>query len=89
MRCGRSVRSEIDEVVLVVPGHNSAEQLGLLLGLAQECGMPVRAMVDAAVAASVKPYPGRQLLYVDAGLHRVTVTLIEQGADAAARPSTR
>ena len=75
-----------DEVVLVVPGHYSPEQLGLLLGLAQEAGVPVRAMVDAAVAASTKPYPGRQLLYVDAGLHRVTVTPLKQGADVAARP---
>ena len=32
--------------------------------------MPVRALVDTAVAASVRPYPKRQLMYVDAGLHR-------------------
>src|SRR5687767_5376996 len=44
-------------VVLVVPGGYRTEQLGLLLGLAQECGMPVRALVDAAAAASVRPYP--------------------------------
>jgi hypothetical protein len=74
------------EIVLVVPGHYSPEQLGLLLGLAQESGMPVRAMVDAAVAASTKEYPGRQLVYVDAGLHRVMVTPLKQGSDVAARP---
>lgn len=66
------------EVVLIVPGHYDGAQLGLLLGLAQECRMPVRAMIDAAVAASARPYPGRQLVYVDAGLHRVAVTPLRQ-----------
>jgi hypothetical protein len=65
-------------VVLVVPGGYRTEQLGLLLGLAQECGIPVRALVDAAAAASVRPYPNRQLVYVDASLHRVSVSLLEQ-----------
>jgi hypothetical protein len=74
-----------DDVVLVVPGAYHSQQLGLLLGLAQECGMPVRALVDAAVAASHRPYPNRQVVYVDAGLHRVTVTAIDQGADAGVR----
>ncbi len=78
-RVGAGVR----DVVLVVPGEYRTEQLGLLLGLAQECGMPVRALVDAAAAASVRPYPKRQLVYVDAGLHRVSVSLLEQGAEEA------
>jgi len=79
------VRSGVTDVVLVVPGAYRADQLGLLLGLAQECGMPVRALVDAAAAASVRPYPGRQLVYVDASLYRVSVTLIEQNGEAAAQ----
>jgi hypothetical protein len=66
------------DVVLVVPGGYRSEQLGLLLGLAQECGMPVRSLVDAAAAASVRPYPNRQLVYVDASLYRVAVTLLDQ-----------
>jgi hypothetical protein len=73
----------VTDVVLVVPGAYRADQLGLLLGLAQECGMPVRALVDAAAAASVRQYPGRQLVYVDASLYRVSVTLIEQSGEAA------
>lgn len=75
----------VSDAVLVVPGAYHSQQLGLLLGLAQECGMPVRALVDAAVAASHRPYPDRQLVYVDAGLHRVSVTAIDQGADAGVR----
>jgi hypothetical protein len=77
---------DVEAAVLVVPGHYGREQLGLLLGLAQECGIPVRSMVNAAVAASFRPYPGRQVLHVDAGLHRIAVTPIEQGERAAAGP---
>jgi hypothetical protein len=73
------------DVLLVVPGQYRTEQLGLLLGLAQECGMPVRAFVDAAAAASTRPYPDWQLVYVDAGLHRVTATLVDQGQEASVR----
>jgi hypothetical protein len=73
------------DVVLVVPGGYRSEQLGLLLGLAQECGMPVRALVDAAAAASVRPYPNRQLVYVDASLHRVSLSLLDQNGEAQVR----
>jgi hypothetical protein len=73
------------DVLLVVPGGYRTEQLGLLLGLAQECGMPVRALVDVAAAASVRPYPGHQLMYVDAGLYRVAATVLDQGAEAGVR----
>lgn len=81
----RKVKDGVTDVVLVVPGAYRTEQLGLLLGLAQECGMPVRALVDTAVAASVRPYPDRQLMYVDAGLHRASVTLLEQDGEAQVR----
>ena len=47
--------------------------------------MPVRALVDAAAAASVRPYPKRQLVYVDASLHRVSLTLLEQNGEAQVR----
>ena len=78
-----------DDVVLIVPGHYGQAQLGLLLGLAEECAVPVRAMVDAAVAASHRPYPGRELVYVDAGLHRVSVTALAQGDDVSVRSEQR
>ncbi len=74
----------VTDVVLVVPGAYRTDQLGILLGLAQECGMPVRALVDTATAASVRPFPGRQLMYLDAGLHRASVTAIEQDGEAQA-----
>jgi hypothetical protein len=73
---------EATDALLVVPGGYRTEQLGLLLGLAQECGVPVRALLDCAAAASVRPYPGRQLLYVDAGLHRINVAQVHQSEAA-------
>ena len=77
--------TDVTAVVLVIPGGYRTEQLGLLLGLAQECGMPVRALVDAAAAASVRPYPNRQLVYVDASLYRVAVSLLAQNGEAQVR----
>jgi FHA domain len=74
------------EAVLVVPGSYRREQLGLMLGLAQECAMPVRGIVDTAAAASARPYPDLQLLHVDAGLHHVAVTVLDQDRHVAARP---
>jgi hypothetical protein len=75
----------VTDVMLVVPGIHRTEQLGVLLGLTQECGMPVRALVDTAAAASVRPYPDRQLMHVDAGLHRSALSLIDQNGQAQVR----
>jgi hypothetical protein len=79
------VGSGVTAVVLVVPGGYRTEQLGLLLGLAQECGMPVRALVDVAAAASVRPYAKRQLIYVDASLYRTSVSLLAQNGEVQVR----
>ena len=46
------VRDGVEAVILALPGTYSGDQLGLLLGIAQACGMPVRGMVDSAVAAA-------------------------------------
>ncbi|MFO7286828.1 MAG: FHA domain-containing protein [Gammaproteobacteria bacterium] len=77
-------RGSASSAVLVVPGSYTREQLGLLLGVADECGIDVAALVDAAVAAASRPYPGRRVVHVDAGLHRVSVTPVEQGDEAIA-----
>jgi len=74
------------QAVLVVPGHYNREQLGLLLGLVQECRMPVRAMVNAAAAASSRPWPGCQLVHLDVNLHRFSATGLRQGDAVAADP---
>ena len=74
------------DAIIIVPGHYTREQLGLMLGLVHECKMPVRAMVNGAAAASTRPWPGRQLMYLDAGLHRFSVTLLRQDEAVAAEP---
>jgi hypothetical protein len=65
-----------DEVLLVVPGSFDREQLGLLLGIAQACEMPVVGLVDAAVAACHCPYPGWDSIHVEAQLHGFALTRI-------------
>lgn len=77
-------KEQASSAVFVVPGTYTREQLGLLLGLAEECGIGVRALVHEAVASATRPYPGRQIVHVDAGLHRVSVTGVEQADEAIA-----
>ncbi len=64
-------------VLAVMPGWSTA-QLALLLGIARDAGVPVTALVDAAVAASRRPWPGRTLWHLHVGLHTAAVTRIGQ-----------
>jgi len=75
------VGSGVDCVLLAVPGTQSSHQLGLTLGIARECGMPVAGMVDAAVAAASGGYPEARLLHLDLQLHRTVLTELSQGAE--------
>ena len=68
------------EVILVVPGVYNSEQLALLLGITNECGIPVRGMVDAAVAASRYSAAGGRLLHLDVHLHRMVISEMEEGS---------
>jgi len=65
-----------DEVLLAVPGSFDREQLGLLLGIAQACEMPVTGLVDSAVAACHRPYPDWDAIHVEAQLHGFALTRI-------------
>ena len=69
-------------VICAVPGYWSQEQLGLLLGIAEELGIPVIGMVDAAVAATRCRYEADDLLDIDASLHDLSVTRIKQDGGA-------
>ena len=68
--------------IFVVPGYWSQEQLGLLLGIAEELAIPVIGMVDATVAATRCRYETDDLLDIDASLHDVTVTRVKQEGGA-------
>jgi len=84
----QAVGTGIDQVVILVPSTMDGEALGVLLGLAEECGIPAGAIVDVACAASVRPWPEQQLVYVDADLHGVFVTPLEQTNEVTALPPT-
>jgi len=68
------------EVIMVVPGIYNSEQLALLLGISNECGIPVRGIVDTAVAASRYSAAGRRLLHLDVHLHRMVLSELEEGS---------
>jgi len=77
--------TEADELILVVSGCYSDEQLGLMLGIAQAAGLPVSGMVDAATAAGVHGWPGTRLFHLDLQLHRAVVTDLAQGEQVTRR----
>ena len=70
------LRPGVTQVILAIPGTYSERQMGLTLGIAKACRMPVHGLVDSAVAASVTVATGARLLHLDLQLHRVVVTEI-------------
>lgn len=84
------------EVLLVIPGSYSDAQLGLVLGIARACRMPVTGMVDAALAATMgsldtgveSPATGfaeKHLLHLDLQLHKTVLTEIMREGDEVVR----
>jgi hypothetical protein len=69
----------IDRLLPVIPGVPGREALELLLGIAAELGIPVPGLVDAAVAATLRRAPGRELAHLDFSLHGALLTRIAQG----------
>ena len=65
------------ELLLAVPGGYTREQLGLLVGIANECGVVTRGLVDAALAAVATVPPSSCMLHLDLQLHQASATLIE------------
>lgn len=68
----------IERVALAVSGAWDERRLGLVLSVARASGMPVVAMVDAAVAAGTSA-PGRTgaRVHVDVRLHEAVVTELD------------
>jgi hypothetical protein len=77
----QSVGAGITELIVAVPSYMNSQHLGLFLGIAGELGLPVVAMVDAAVAATRREYRNAAPVHIDMGLHTTTLTrLAQQGA---------
>ncbi len=63
-------------LVIAVPAHFQRTQLGLLLGMCQELGIPVKGFVSLPVAAAA-PGPEELHLHVDVHLHRFEVSVLK------------
>ena len=62
------------ELVVAAPSTVASAQLGMLLGIAKEAGVEIRAVVDAAVAAASLQPLTTSCRFVDIALHRAFVT---------------
>ena len=79
-RIWQTIQNHGDEIVLVVPDFYDRQQLGLILGIAQELSMDVKGFVPMALAASSIPCPGKMLMHLDIHLHRIELIYLNQGA---------
>ena len=75
-----ATKSDVDEVLLAIPGSFSTEQLCLILGISRSCEMPVSGMVDQGVAASLLADKNTTLVHLDLHLHRTVATKVRRGA---------
>jgi hypothetical protein len=66
-------------LVIAVPASFQRTQLGLLLGMSRELGIPVQGFVSLPVAAAA-PGPEGLHLHVDVHLHRFEVSILKTGA---------
>ena len=78
-RIWRHIQKHGNEVIIAVPGFYDRQQLGLILGIANELSMPVKGFVPLALAASADAHPGKMMLHLDIHLHRLEVTYLKQG----------
>jgi hypothetical protein len=73
------VSKEVENVILIVPGYYHNNDLGLLLGIARECGMPVKGVVDQSVIAASNLPLRSNVIHLDVHLHSFTLTQISNG----------
>lgn len=85
------VGGTLDAVVLAVPATVQRARLGLLIGVAEAAGFPVRGIVDSAVAAAVtETRSAGTLIHLDLLLHRVVGTqlVLDSGVLSRVRVAT-
>ena len=70
------VKGDISDVIFVVPGYYTNENLVLLLGLAKECNLPLSAIVDQSVVVASNLQLQGTVLHLDIHLHSITLTKI-------------
>ena len=65
------------DAVFSVPGHYNDEQLALLLGIAEACGLKISGLVDSSVAAVASCAPQGHYTVADIHQHHLTLTTVE------------
>ncbi|NNC76445.1 MAG: hypothetical protein HKN77_00700, partial [Woeseiaceae bacterium] len=70
----KKVSSNGNRMVVAVPSYMQSEQLGLFLGICNELGVPVAALIDGAVAATRRQYRNATTLHIDVSLHGTLLT---------------
>ena len=74
----KTVKHHGKEMAIAVPSFYGRDHLGLILGITQELGIPVKGFVPLALAAVPKRLPEGLLLHLDLHLHRFEVTRLER-----------
>jgi hypothetical protein len=74
-------RAGSPELLLALPAGYSREQLGLLLGVANECGAAVCGVVDSAVASVASEPVGARVLHLDLELHYAVLTALDRDSE--------
>jgi hypothetical protein len=69
---------DVDRVILAIPGRYSEHQLGLILGIADACRMPVTGLVDSAVASAADSTLPSAALHLDLQLHDAVLTVLSR-----------
>ncbi|MDJ0941405.1 MAG: FHA domain-containing protein [Woeseiaceae bacterium] len=77
-----AARAHGDRLVVAVPSYMQSANLGLFLGICNEIGVPVVALVDAAVAATRREYANATPVHVDMSLHSALLTRMAQPGQA-------
>jgi hypothetical protein len=83
----QTVKQHGKEMVIAVPSFYNKEHLGLILGITQELGIPVKGFIPQAVAAVPEQLPEGLLLHLDLHLHRFEVTRLERGEQLSQKDS--
>ena len=70
------------DVVFAVPGNFNRQQLGILLGLCQQCPFDVVGVVDSALASASQQTSAQPIIVADIQLHQAVLTPVTSNGDS-------
>jgi len=73
----RKSAEDIEGVILVVPAGAGDDRLALLLGIAEEVGLPVAGLVESGVAAVREIASGSSCVHIDADGERIAASRLD------------